>query len=432
MKKNNKKIKKTIAIALSTCMLFSACGCNNSKDADKQKTNSTNLTANVKNIDVDDKELDEKFVYATADFSIELFKTSTLSDVKEGENVLISPESVLCALAMTANGAAGNTLTEMEDVIAGGMDIADFNEYLYTYNNRLTDSKDVEFYIANSLWIKDNKAYIDVPNDFLQVCDNYYDADAFMAPFDDSTVTDINNWVNKNTNEMIPSLINEIPEDVVMYLINAIAFEGAWQTPYEDYQIKENSIFTNAENKEEPVTMLCNTEEYFIKDDKSKGFLKYYEGCDYMFMAILPSEADMLDEYIANMSGEDFIKLYENREYKDVIVQLPEFTYEYDKELSEPLKAMGINQAFYGYADFSNMTNIEGDLHISRVLHKTFIQLDRNGTKAAAVTAVEMVSESCAESETPEEVILDRPFIYAIIDASTGLPIFMGVTNSIQ
>lgn len=398
------------------------------------QTQSVNLMKDLNTEPIENRESDDIFRSAAADFSIELFRQSAATEAAAGKNVLISPESVLSALSMTANGADDITLMEMEEVLCGGMDIQDFNCYMYTYNNKLTATEDVTFHLANSIWIKDNPAEIQVKEDFLQTDKNYYDADAFLADFDDTTVTDINNWVDTNTNGMIHQLLNEIPDEAVMYLMNALAFEGAWETPYEEQQVNENGTFTNHLGNEETVAMLRSTEDQYIVGEHVTGFVKSYQGGDYAFLALLPEEGTTVEEYMSSMDGSSFLSLYDNRTYQDVLVQIPEFTYEYDTELSEPLITMGMRNAFEETADFSKMADTNtGCLYINRVLHKTYIQVDRAGTKAAAVTAVEMTNE-CAmlEPAEPPTVYLNRPFVYAIIDTETGLPIFIGAVNTIQ
>lgn len=141
------------------------------------------------------------------------------------------------------------------------------------------------------------------------------------------------------------------------------------------------------------------------------------------------------EEYAATLTGDSYLSLYQNRENREVLVQLPEFTYDYSTELSKALSDMGMSEAFdASSADFSNMASTDtGYLSINRVLHKTHIEVDRTGTKAAAVTAIEMTNESCAiDTETPPSVILDRPFVYAIVDTESGMPIFLGIVNTIE
>lgn len=430
MNKNTRSIiKRLTGAVLITTTALSLFACKSTTI----QTQSSDLMKDLNAQTVENRELDDTFRSVAANFSIELFRQSASKETTDS-NVLISPESVLSALAMTANGADGTTLTEMEDVLCGGMDIQDFNSYMYTYNNKLTATKDITFHLANSIWIKDNPAELQVKEEFLQTDRDYYNADAFLADFDETTVTDINHWVDTNTNGMIDQLLNEIPEGVVMYLINALAFEGAWETPYEERQINEEGIFTNHLGTEETVAMLQSTEDQYISGDNVSGFVKNYEGGDYAFLALLPEEGITVEEYMTSMDGNSFLDLYDNRTYQDVLVQIPEFTYEYNTELSEPLTAMGMKNAFEDNADFSKMADTNtGCLYINRVLHKTYIQVDRAGTKAAAVTAVEMTNETAMiDPVEPPTVYLDRPFVYAIIDTETGLPIFIGAVNSIE
>ncbi len=425
--KTNGIIKRVTGVTLIAAATLSLFACRGTT----VQTQAENLTKDLNVESVTNRELDDTFRLAAADFSFALFQQSSAEDMVTGRNILISPESVLSALAMTANGANGQTLVEMEDVLCGGMEIRSFNEYMYTYHNRLTATKDVTFHLANSIWLKDEPE-LQVKEDFLQTDRNYYNADVFQADFDTDTVADINQWVDANTNGMIPQLLTEIPEGAELYLINALAFEGEWENSYEEKQINEAGIFTDYLGNEETVTMLRSTETQYIAGEHVTGFVKNYKGGDYAFLALLPEESIRVEDYIASLNGEDFLALYDNRMYQDVLVEIPEFMYDYDTELKESLSAMGMEEAFKPGADFSNMA--ETSLYISQVLHKTHIQVDRAGTKAAAVTAVEMSKTSDAEVDVTEplRVYLNRPFVYAIVDTETGLPVFLGAVNTIE
>ena len=243
---------------------------------------------------------------------------------------------------------------------------------------------------------------------------------------------DINGWVKNHTNNMIDKLIDEISDDAVAYLINAIAFEGKWKLQYQDDDIMENQDFTNAAGVKEKATMLVGSEREYICDDKAKGFIKDYEGNRYAFMAILPNKGVSVSDYLQQLDGEKLLSLYQNRKYNyRVNTKMPEFSYDYSSCLRETLEKMGIRKAFMGEADFSNMAVTDtGDLHIDEVLHKTHIELDRNGTKAAAVTAV-IMEAAAAVTEKEVNVSLTRPFLYAIIDTETGIPVFMGAVNTV-
>lgn len=369
---------------------------------------------------------------AYADFSVELFKRS----LTDGENSLISPASVEFALVMALNGADGDTLTEMLTVLCPGATTEEINAFVADLNSMLTYSRESEFYVANSVWSNETILGDCLNETYANTLKEDMNAEAHMLPFDAKAVDKINDWVDENTDGMITELLKEIPPDAAMYLINAMTFEGEWSEAYEEYQIREGEVFTNALGEEEEARMLCETGNLYLENDDATGFIKYYEGGEYAFMAMLPKEEGSIEDYVANMSGEDYIAFYESltSEY-DVVTQLPCFTYSYDLTLNDALIEMGMPTAFTeGAADFSPMvTDPTVNLYISNVIHKTYIELDENGTKAAAVTAVEMSCESAAFEEPKEvkEVILNRPFVYAIVDTSTGMPIFMGTVNSV-
>lgn len=183
------------------------------------------------------------FVRQNADFSVKLLQNNAAEALEKGENVLVSPESVLCALAMTANGAAGDTLSEMQSVLCGNMTLDEFNQNMSEFNQKLTSSDKVKFSIADSIWIRDNAERIQMKDDFLALNKQYYDAEAILAAFDSKTVQDINSWVKNHTNNMIEKLIDEISDDAVAYLINAIAFEGKWKLQYKGDDIVENRFY---------------------------------------------------------------------------------------------------------------------------------------------------------------------------------------------
>jgi len=374
------------------------------------------------------EELNEAYI----NFSVELLKRS----LTEGENSMISPASVEFALAMALNGAEGDTLTEMLTVLCPNATTEELNAFVKDLNSMMTYSTGAEFHIANSMWTNETILGDCLNETFANTIKEDMNAEAHMLPFNDKAVEEINDWVNENTDGMITELLNEIPPEVAMYLINAIAFEGEWEEEYNEYQIDENGIFTNAAGMEEQARMLNETGVDYFENDSATGFMKYYEGREYAFLAMLPKEEGAIEDFVTNMTAEDYMAFYESHttEY-DVITKLPCFTYSYSLTMNDALTDMGMPTAFTeGLADFSPMvTDPTVNLFISNVIHKTYIELDENGTKAAAVTAVEMQRESCAEPEPREikEVILDRPFVYAIVDAESGLPVFIGTVNSV-
>ena len=365
---------------------------------------------------------------AAADFGVRLFKTS----MEEGKNTLISPLSVLYALAMTSNGADGETLAQMEQVL--GMDVDNLNSYMLAYLDLLPETKDYKMSLANSIWFKDDPNFT-VEQSFLQTNADYYGAGAYKAAFDEGTRNDINNWVKEHTDGMIPEILDEIPDEAIMYLVNALAFDAKWADEYEEHQIREGR-FTMEDGTRQDVDMMHSEEYTYLEDDLATGFIKYYKDRKYAFVAMLPNEGVSVSQYVDSLTSEHLRELLNNPQDLTVFASIPKFETEYDIEMSEVLQEMGMTDAFdWKFADFSRLGtyNVDGmNICINRVLHKTFISVTELGTKAGAATAVEMVAEGAAEIQEYREVVLDRPFIYMLIDCETNLPFFIGTMMDVN
>ena len=363
---------------------------------------------------------------AVTDFAIRLFKES----MADGENTLISPLSVLVALSMTANGADNETLSQMEAVL--GMPIDQLNTWISTYMANLPEEEKYKLSLANSIWFTDDERFT-VNQDFLQTNADYYGADIYRAPFDDDTCKDINKWVKDNTDGLIKNILDQIPKEAVMYLINALAFDAEWQDIYFESQVREGE-FTTENGEKRNVDMMYSEENKYLEDKHATGFIKYYKDRKYAFAALLPKEGTTVSEYIASLDGEHLNNLLTNAKSAFVNTSIPKFETEYDVEMSAVLSGMGMPDAFSGStADFSKLGHsTAGNIFINRVLHKTFISVDERGTKAGAATVVEMNDECALIIEDPKQVFLDRPFVYMLIDCETNLPFFIGTMMDVE
>jgi len=360
------------------------------------------------------------------DFAIRLFKASN----EGGENTLISPLSVLCALAMTANGAEKETLSQMESVL--GMTTDELNLYLYSYIMNLPQGEKYKLSLANSIWFTDAERFT-VNQDFLQTNADYYGADLYKAEFNDQTCKDINNWVKNNTDEMIPKILDTISSDAVMYLVNALAFEAEWSDRYEKNQVRKGK-FTKEDGTKQEADFMYSSGGAYLEDEKATGFMKYYSGGKYAFIAMLPGNGVSVSGYLDYLNGDALNKLLSNPQYVTVNTALPKFETEYSVEMSEILKSMGMSEAFDMYnADFGALgTSDSGNIYISRVLHKTFMSVGEKGTKAGAATVVEVKDGASPEFAEPKEVYLDRPFVYMLVDCENKIPFFIGTMMDIE
>ncbi len=359
------------------------------------------------------------------EFSLQILRKSF-----EDTNLLISPLSIISALGMTTNGAEGETLSQME--VAFGTDISALNDYLKAYIQSLPSSEKYKVNIADSIWINDTES-LTVKADFLRKCKDYYAASVFKAPFDATTKDDINAWISQETDGMIDKMLEEPPsKETVMYLVNALSFDGEWQEIYKDTQVHEGE-FTTSEGAKQKVEFMYSSEGEYLEVENGTGFIKPYKDNKYAFVALLPHENVTMEDFLENLSGETLMNVLAESKSQEVNVQIPKFSTQYEILLNDVLKEIGITDAFdQSRANFSALgKSEEGNIYIDKVLHKTKIEVQEKGTKAGAATVVEMKAE-CAIEEPPKSVILDRPFFYMIIDTQQNLPIFMGSLMDVE
>lgn len=421
------KVKKMLAVfmsvlSLAACILpFSGCGKTVGKVHNKGVKSGAvrDLTEGISKNGSASKAPDDEFKAAASSFAAELFK----DNYSKGKTTLVSPLSVLTALALVQNGAQGNTLAQFEQAL-GGLDRDTLNAYMRAYCDFLTESDELK--IANSVWT-DSSA--EAKRAFLQKAVDSYSAQLFSAPLSDpKTVESINSWVKKNTDGMIPKIIEKANRYAVMMLVNAIAFDAKWETPYKRSDI-EKLEFTSYSGSKKKTDFMCSTENVYLKDGGTVGFMKPYKNGRFAFAALLPDENTGIDDYVASLSGDKLMKIFSSaKRGNEVNVKMPKFRAEYSAQLIDTLKKMGVKDAFDSKtADFSSLIE-NRDAYIATVVHKTFIEVDENGTRAAASTLVGADTMSLME---PYSVFLNRPFVYMIVDTETNLPLFIGVQTEI-
>ena len=418
-----KRFGSAFLAAVLAAVSFSGCG---------SAVKSENLVDNVKPNPVPVyNRIDEGQSAAVAQFSAQL-----LNKLSDGDkNVVYSPLSVLYALAMTANGAEGETLAQMETVF--GMPLDQLNGYLHSVVNLLPSDEGYDFDIANSIWIKNDEDKFTVNEDFLTTVKSYYDAGVFTAEFDEKTLKDINIWVTQKTNGQIQNVLDRIDENAVMYLINALNFEADWLNDYNEYDVSDGT-FTKADGTMQDAEFMYKRENGYLSDEDTQGFIKYYKDRKYAYVALLPEAGVNIDDYIASLDGEKLTNLLNTADMaQEVETAIPKYETTYDTEMSEIFKALGMTDAFDSrLADFSKMgtAQVEGEnICINRIIHKAFIRVAEKGTQAGAATVVEMIAEGAMMIENPpKEVYLNRPFVYMIIDPQTKLPLFMGAVYEIE
>ena len=422
-------MKKYLAVFL-VLMLLSGCGGKESSYAAEPETDIATMEQTEPTEELGCAGTDAMPWYnaEVTDFGLDLLRQSMETE----KNALLSPASVYAILSMTANGAQGETLLQMERVL--GRNLGALNDW---YKKEMSKKSD-HLHLSNAIFIKDDLE-LAVSESFIKTIEQYYlgenySSDVVRTLFNEYTADGINQYVENCTDGMIKNIVNEIPKEAVMYLINALAFEARWANPYNEYQVSEQ-VFTTEDGREQTVELMY-AEEYdvYIEDDLFTGFLKNYEGGRYAFAALLPKEGVTLEELVDSLSGDAVADLLNYFGEGKVLTAIPKFQTEFDMEMGDALKTMGMTDAFDPYkADFSALATYSGNnVFINRVLHKTFISVAEQGTRAGAATAVEMVAAGEMAPEEIKEVILNRPFFYMIWDKETTMPIFMGTFMDAQ
>lgn len=423
-------MKKVLSILMMVFLVFNMASCKSALEPKKAKA-STNLTdgedvkiseelkSRIKNITLYEEDLN--FV---SKFGLSVLKETFKED---GENnILISPLSICIALAMCTNGADTITLGEMQDVLS--MDANGMNKFFYDYMKSKANSDEEVLKIANSIWIKDTDNF-EANKDFLAINKDVYSSEVYMADFSNTTLKDINFWVENNTGGLIKNILDNIDKDAIMYLINTLLFEARWEKEFEREPFKSDF---HLENGKIMTAKFMSFEEHdYLSSDNFTGFIKYYDGRKYGFVGILPNEGMKMADFIANLKESDIEKAMQNVSNEKVEIKIPKFKSRYKKELKEVLKSLGMLSAFtYETADFTKMGELKGEglkILISRVIHESYIDVNEIGTKAGAATVVEMKCEGAMmEEKEPKMVFLDRPFVYMIWDFENNVPIFIG------
>ena len=370
-------------------------------------------------------EVSEGFIKHYSSFSVNLLK-----ECAKGKSALVSPLSALTALQMVANGARGSTAEEMQKTLGGALTTEQLNQELFNYYDNLQNRSFASLKSANAIWMTDREDFT-VNTRFVDIINETFRATLACAPFtENSTVDAINDWCKDNTDGMIPKIFEygDLSYDTIMVLLNALSFDAEWASQYSDNSCVDMTF--HGETHDTTVKMMFSSEGNYISGEHETGFVKYYKGYSYAFAAILPEEGMSMEEYLACLDGEKLCKLLDFGR-KEVNAGLPEFSFDWSGSLKDALKEMGIKQAFDRTADFSYLGAMENGsgLFINSVHQKTHIEVDQSGTRAAAVTEVEVVPEE--EPDEIYEVILDRPFVYAIIDMQSRLPVFIGCLTDI-
>ena len=378
---------------------------------------------------------------ALAGFGLELLKKARDANAETAMNsdmdhvpfsTLVSPLSVALALSMTANGAAGNTLAQFQDVLGGGVDLVELNtacaQLMADYRGLGGSTKCA---IANSLWVDPEGQ---IKDEFIGQCRGIYDAQVFSAQLSEpGIVKDLNGWVSQHTNKMIPEIIDQpFPEETACLLVNALYLKNSWLSEFDPLST-HTMDFHHAGGPDSQVEYLrkFDTQLSYLQGKGAQGVVLPYDDGRLAFVAILPDlypDSPDFGQWLNNLEGNSLSQLINNRE--DAIFlsfAMPKFSAEWKGNLEDTLPLLGLEDAFVpGAADFSSLGDNPEGYFINQVIHATKIEVNEKGTEAAAATVVAAESGAAAPLQEGITLILDRPFLYGIVDLYTGVPLFLG------
>lgn len=389
-----------------------------------------NMTLNKSNATLDLPEGSTPVLHATDQFAIDFFRESLKQD-PANNNKLISPLSIYIALSMVYNGADNETKGAIANALRlKNIDISTLNKVVHAIQSHFPtlDGK-VTLDIANSIWYRKN-SFQPLPN-FLSILQKDYASTAQPLDFENpQSVKTINDWVSQKTNKKIPTIIDRISPDDLMYLINAVYFNGKWKNQFKKQNTRDG-IFHLADGSQKAVPFMHQDGKLNWTKNNSLTMveLPYGDGKHFSMFAVQPnSEAQPLTQFALSLSAESLKEAMKNMDSSRVQLVMPKWEYAYEiKDMKPELSAMGMGIAFTRQADFSKMyRSSDARVEITQAIHKSYIKVDEEGTEAAAVTGIGV---GVTSMPLMPAIRLDRPFLYFILEKQTGTILFIGLIN---
>ena len=412
-------MKKTFLCILASMLLFSC------QSDDSTPTPDPTSEPNER-VDIPLSRSELEMTEVGNEFAFEFFKTIVAGEKKE--NLFVSPLSASIALSMCTNGAANETLEEMKATLG-------FKDYsldeMNAYYKKLVEGllavdNTTTLGIANSIWIRSG---FNVKQPFIDLNKDVYDAEVRTLDFNSQAVAAINQWCSDKTNKRIPEVLEEISPNMMLFLINALYFKGTWTSEFDKSNTAKEDFTTTSGQKQKVDLMhqVCQTP--YVKDNGLQIVELPYGNQAFSMIVLLPEESSSINDAIQQLTAENWNKWMKALYTNPVDIKLPKFKLEYERDLKEDLQKMGMVLPFSEEtANFSNMTSDR--LFIGLVKQNTFVEVNEEGTEAAAVTIIGGEVTSAGDDHTVY-VHVNRPFIYAIKEKSTGAILFMGKMGSL-
>jgi serine protease inhibitor len=407
---------RAAALAAATSVL-AACGGGSTEPPAEAPTPLTELPRAL-------SAAEDKVRGASNRFTFALFRQ--LNEAQRGQNVFVSPLSASMALGMTMNGAAGATHDQMRSALGfGDASQEEINAGYKGLIGLLRDlDKSVEFRLANSIWYRQGFPF---HQSFLDVTRSWFDAEVRALDFaSPASVGTINDWVDGSTNGKITKIIDEIRRENVMFLINAIYFKGSWRDQF-DPSATIDAPFRAADGREQAAKLMHrHAKMSYLQTPEFQAVDLPYGRNAFAMTVLLPAEGMTVDALAASITADSWAQWEKQFHTADVDLFLPRLKLTYERKLNDDLNALGMRNAFVeGGADFTRMAPAPTgyDLFIDYVKQKTYVDVNEEGTEAAAVTVVGISLTSAPQTVTMR---VDRPYLFAIRERLSGTILFIG------
>jgi serine protease inhibitor len=416
--------RRAMAVAALACLLGCSSVSRSSAANDNQPSNKNGATMEEQKDKPANDKVDARLASAGTNFGFKLF--AEISRQGAGKNIFISPSSIGLCLAMAYNGAEGETKQAMARTLeAQGMTLEELNR-AYAGLKAALENPDpkVQLQIANSLWARKG---IRFNPEFIKRDTQFYGAQVTELDFDNpASVATINQWVSDNTKGKIDKIVDSIDRETILFLINAIYFKGKWANEFAKDKTKED-VFHLEGGSEKRAQMMSQSGSYRYYEAKNFQAVSLPYGGGRVSMYIFLPAKTTLGEFQKSLTAANWGSWIEEFAETEGDIVMPRFRIEYEVTLNDALKALGMEPAFdASRANFAGMFQGGQNAYISKVKHKTFVEVNEEGTEAAAVTSTEMRATSAMRPRQRFRMVVDRPFFCAIRDNTTGAVLFMG------
>ncbi len=417
-----KKIRRVLAFLVAAAMIVASVSC-------KKEVTAEDLMVNVEEGDASEIYLDDTFCdkYCAAAFAMLSHEYSA-----DGPNVVISPLSVYYNLALLANGATGETKSQLEKMLDKYYPTDSMNTYMHSFMENLHDTDTAKFYFDSAIWANSDKN-VDVSDEFLAAAKTFYKASAYKESFGETAVNNINNWASNKTNMYSERILKDMPSDAPLYLANYALLDADWESPISPENVLDGK-FKAFGSEEQDVQMMSSYESTFIgQEEEVRGFIKNYAGGNYAFLAIIPMNenksaiANYIDFLSKDKYYQDLIK--KRKEYRVVDASIPKFSCEYTGGLKSMLEDMELGNIFNSqYAGLDQIGSSDEKLYVGDISVSTGLTVTEKGTRKG--TGANVGNTGVGTNVIP--ISLNRPFIFAVVDTKRYLPIIVGAVNSVK